>query len=291
LFGRPPLADIDPDQVVAMGAALQADMLAGGAGRDDVLLLDVVPLSLGLETMGGVVEKLIHRNTTVPCGASQTFTTFADNQTGFELRVVQGEREMVDECRKLAEFKLTGIPPMPAGMARLAVTFLVDADGILRVTAREETTGKEAKVEVKPSYGLTDEEVERMLLDSFAHAEEDVGKRLLAEQRVEADRIAAALQAALADTPELVTEADRAAIDGASAALATARAGTDHQAIRAAIEALDHASKEFAARRMSRALEAGLRGKTIAAVEAEADKTGARTELAARARDHAGHSR
>jgi molecular chaperone HscA len=291
LFGQPPLADIDPDQVVAMGAALQADMLAGGAGRDDVLLLDVVPLSLGLETMGGVVEKLIHRNTTVPCGATQTFTTFADNQTGFELRVLQGEREMVDECRNLAEFKLTGIPPMPAGMARLGVTFLVDADGILRVTAREETTGKEAKVEVKPSYGLTDEELERMLLDSFAHAEEDVKKRLLAEQRVEADRIAAALRVALADTPELVTDADRVAIDAATVALANARAGTDHQAIRAAIEALDQASKDFAARRMNRAFEAGLRGKTVAAVEAEADKTAPRTELAARARDHAGHSR
>jgi molecular chaperone HscA len=291
LFGRPPLADIDPDQVVAMGAALQADILAGGAGREDVLLLDVVPLSLGLETMGGVVEKLIHRNTTVPCGATQTFTTFADNQTGFELRVVQGERELVDECRKLAEFKLTGIPPMPAGMARLAVTFMVDADGILRVTAREETTGKEAHVEVKPSYGLTDDEVERMLLDSFAHAEDDVKTRLLVEQRVEADRITAAVQAALADTPELATPEDRAAIDAAVAAVGRARAGTDHLAIRDAVEALDHASKEFAGRRMNRAFEAGLRGKSVAAVEAEADKTAPRTDLAARARDHAGHSR
>jgi molecular chaperone HscA len=291
LFGRPPLADIDPDQVVAMGAALQADILAGGVSRDDVLLLDVVPLSLGLETMGGVVEKLIHRNTTVPCGASQTFTTFADNQTGFELRVVQGERELVDECRKLAEFKLTGIPPMPAGMARLAVTFMVDADGILRVTAREETTGKESRVEVKPSYGLTDEEVERMLLDSFAHAEVDVKTRQLVEQRVEADRIAAAVRSAMVDTPELVTDADRQAIDAAMAALDAVRAGTDHHAIRAAVEALDHASKDFAARRMNRAFEAGLRGKTVAAVEAEADKTAPRTDLAARARDHAGHSR
>jgi molecular chaperone HscA len=274
-----------------MGAALQADFLAGGAGHDDVLLLDVVPLSLGLETMGGVVEKLIHRNTTVPCGATQTFTTFADNQTGFELRVVQGERELVDECRNLAEFKLTGIPPMPAGMARLAVTFMVDADGILRVTAREETTGKEARVEVKPSYGLTDDEVERMLLDSFAHAEEDVKTRQLVEQRVEADRIVAAVRSAMVDTPELVTEADRKAIDAAMAALDAVRAGTDHHAIRAAIEAVDYASKDFAARRMNRAFEAGLRGKTVAAVEAEADKTAPRTDLAARARDHAGHSR
>src|SRR6266540_684865 len=290
-FGRPPLADIDPDQVVAMGAALQADMLAGGAGRDDVLLLDVVPLSLGLETMGGVVEKLIHRNTTVPCGATQTFTTFADNQTGFELKVVQGERELVDECRKLAEFKLTGIPPMPAGMARLAVTFTVDADGILRVSAREETTGKQARVEVKPSYGLTDEEVERMLLDSYAHADADVRARLLAEQRVEADRIAAAVRVALAASPELATEADRTAIDAAMVALAATREGTDHLAIRSAVENLDHASKDFAARRMNQAFEAGLRGKSVTDVEAEADKTAPRTELAARARDHAGHSR
>ena len=217
LFGQKPLADIDPDQVVALGAAIQADMLAGGAGHDDVLLLDVVPLSLGLETMGGVVEKLIHRNTTVPCGATQTFTTFADKQTGFDLHVVQGEREMVGECRSLARFTLKGIPPMPAGMARLEVTFLVDADGILRVSAREETTGQEAAIEVKPSYGLTDEEVERMLLDSFAHAEDDVKARLLAEQRVEADGIVAAARAAMADAPELLETGEREAIDGALA--------------------------------------------------------------------------
>jgi molecular chaperone HscA len=290
LFAREPLADIDPDQVVALGAAAQADVLAGGAGAGDVLLLDVVPLSLGIETYGGVVEKLIHRNTTVPCGAAQTFTTFANNQTGFEILVVQGERELVAECRKLAKFTLKGIPPMPAGMARLEVTFLVDADGLLHVTAREETTGQETKIEVKPSYGLTDEEVERMLLDSFAHAEEDVKLRLLTEQRVEADRIAAATEAAMADTPELLTDADRTAIEGAERVLAAARAGIDHNAIREAVEALDRASKDFAGRRMNRAIEAGLRGKAVTAVEAEVEKTAPKTDVAARARDHRGHS-
>jgi molecular chaperone HscA len=290
MFNRPPLADIDPDQVVALGAAVQADVLAGGAGQGDMLLLDVVPLSLGLETMGGVVEKIIHRNTTVPCGATQTFTTFADKQTGFDLHVVQGERELADQGRSLARFTLKGIPPMPAGMARLEVTFTVDADGILRVSAREETTGQETKIEVKPSYGLTDEEVERMLLDSFAHAEEDVKVRLLTEQRVEADRIAAAARAAMADTPELLTAEDKTAIDAALVALATAREGTDHLAIRAAVEALDGASKEFAGRRMNVAFERGLRGKDVATVEKKADETAPKRDLASRVGSHAGHS-
>jgi molecular chaperone HscA len=290
LFGRSPLGDIDPDEVVALGAAVQADVLAGGTGQGDMLLLDVVPLSLGLETMGGVVEKIIHRNTTVPCGATQTFTTFADKQTGFELKVVQGERELADQCRSLAQFTLKGIPPMPAGMARLEVTFTVDADGILRVAAREETTGQEAKIEVKPSYGLTDEEVERMLLDSFAHAEEDVQIRLLTEQQVEADRIAAAARTAMADSPELLTPEDRTAIDAALRALATARGGKDHHAIRAAVEGLDQASKEFAARRMNVAFDRGLRGKDVASVEAKADETAPKRDLASRAGSHSGHS-
>jgi molecular chaperone HscA len=262
LFGREPLADIDPDQVVAMGAAVQADILAGEGHRDDVLLLDVVPLSLGLETMGGVVEKLIHRNTTVPCGATQTFTTYADRQTGFDLHVVQGERELVGECRSLARFKLGGIPPMPAGMARLEVTFMVDADGILRVSARELTTSREAAIEVRPSYGLAEGEVERMLLESFAHAEEDVRSRQLAEQRVEAERILAALEAAIADTPELVGD-DGAAITSAREAVERAARQADAQVIRAAVEALDAASHAFAERRMNRALEKGLRGKDV----------------------------
>ena len=266
LFGRDPLGNIDPDQVVALGAAIQADLLAG-QGRDDVILLDVVPLSLGLEMMGGVVEKLIHRNTTVPCGATQTFTTYADNQTAFDLHVLQGERELVADNRSLARFKLGGIPPLPAGMARLEVTFLVDADGILQVSAKELGTGQEASIKVKPSYGLSDEEVERMLLDSFSHAEQDVTQRLLAEQRIEADRILNATRAAMAATPELVTQEDEAAIAAALQALEEAKAGQSAVVIKTAIENLDAASKAFAQRRMNRALEQGLRGHALGEVE------------------------
>lgn len=295
LFSRQPLADIDPDQVVALGAAVQADLLAGGTSNGDVVLLDVVPLSLGLEMMGGVAEKLIHRNSTIPCGATQTFTTYADKQTGFDLHVVQGERELVTDCRSLARFKLTGIPPMPAGMARLEVTFLVDADGILRVTAREETTGIEASVSVKPSYGLSDEQVEKMLLESFAHAEEDVKTRQLSEQRVEADRILAAVRAAMAASPELLTDEDRQRIEGAVTTLEAAKGGIDHRAIRAAIEGLDAASKDFAGRRMNRALEEGLRGRTVGEVEAEVDRSAGdegdlQTRLARSGHSHSGHS-
>jgi molecular chaperone HscA len=271
IFGREPLADIDPDEVVALGAAVQADLLAGNA-RKDVVLMDVVPLSLGLEMMGGVAEKLIHRNTTVPCGAVQTFTTYADNQTGFDLHVVQGERELVADCRSLARFKLTGIPPMPAGMARLQVTFLVDADGLLGVSAREETTGKESSIRVKPSYGLTDDEVERMIRDSFAHAEEDVSERLLAVERVEADRILQATRAALTASADLLVEGERAAIEARMGELERSKAGRDHLAICAAIQALDVVSKDFATRRMNQALEQGLRGQDIGAVESKVGK-------------------
>ena len=268
LFGREPLGDIDPDEVVALGAAVQADLLAG-AGRDDVVLLDVVPLSLGLEMMGGVVEKLIHRNTTVPCGANQTFTTYADNQTGFALHVLQGERELAEDCRSLARFTLGGIPPMPAGMARLEVSFLVDADGILNVSAKELTTGKETSIQVKPSYGLTDEQVETMLLDSFSHAESDVGRRLLAEQRVEAERILMATRSAMESTPELLTEDDRSAIAAALLALELARSGEVAVTIKSAIEQLDLASKEFAKRRMNHALQTGFAGRPLTDVEAD----------------------
>ena len=266
LFGQQPLADIDPDEVVALGAAIQADLLASG-GRGDVVLMDVVPLSLGLEMMGGVAEKLIHRNTTVPCGAVQTFTTYADNQTGFDLHVVQGERELVADCRSLARFKLGGIPPMTAGMARLKVTFTVDADGILSVSAREEYTGQESSIRVKPSYGLTDDEVERMIRDSFDHADDDMGARLLTVERVEADRILGATRVALLASADLLVEGEREAIEAGIAGLESAKVGTNHLAIRGAIQSLDEVSKEFARRRMNAALEQNVRGQALDSVE------------------------
>ena len=265
LFDREPLCDLDPDQVVALGAAVQADVLAGGEQK--VVLLDVVPLSLGIETMGGVVEKLIHRNTTIPAGATQTFTTYADNQTGFVIHVVQGERETVDACRSLARFTLKGVPPMIAGMARVEITFLVDADGLLKVMAKELTTGKESSIEVKPSYGLTDEEVERMLIESFEHAEEDLAKRNLVVERVEAERILAATRGAFATDTDLLSDDVRAAGEQAMTALEQAMQGDDHLAIRGAIEALDLATKPFAQARMNRAIDAGFRGKTLEEAE------------------------
>ncbi len=267
LFGREPLADIDPDQVVALGAAVQADILAGSGRRDDVLLLDVIPLSLGIETMGGVVERIIPRNSTVPAGAVQEFTTFADNQTGYDIHVVQGERDTALHCRSLARFVLRGLPPMPAGMARVKITFLVDADGLLHVTAREETTGVETKIEVKPSYGLTDEEVERMLIESYEHAEEDKQARLLLTERVEADRILAATRVAMRDDGDLLDPETRAAMDAALHALTALRAGVDHRAIHDGIEALDRAAQPFAEARMNRSLDRAMAGRRVEEVE------------------------
>jgi molecular chaperone HscA len=266
LFGREPLGDIDPDQVVALGAAVQADILAGGA-REDVLLLDVIPLSLGIETMGGVVEKIIPRNSTIPAGAAQEFTTFADKQTGFDIHVVQGERDTVEFCRSLARFNLKGIPPMAAGVARVKITFLVDADGILRVMAREEVSGVEATIDVKPSYGLTDEEVERMLLESYDHAEEDKQARLLATERVEAERLLVGTRAAMAEDPDLLTPALRGEIERAVHALEAQTRGADHRAIHAAVVALDEAARPFAEARVNRSLARAVHGRRVDEVE------------------------
>jgi molecular chaperone HscA len=266
-FGQPPLTNFNPDEVVALGAAVQANKLAGNRERDDEwLLLDVIPLSLGLETMGGLTEKIIPRNSTIPIARAQEFTTYKDGQTAMAIHVVQGEREKVADCRSLARFELRGIPPMVAGAARIQVTFQVDADGVLDVAAREQATGVEATITVKPSYGLTDGEIAKMLADSFAHAADDMQARALAESQVEADQIAAATEAALASDGELIGAAERAAIDLALAKLRHFRDGTDHHALRAAVEALNHATGEFAARRMDRSVSRALTGRRVDAL-------------------------
>ncbi|MBX7193204.1 MAG: Fe-S protein assembly chaperone HscA [Sandaracinaceae bacterium] len=268
LFGRAPLTDLDPDLVVAMGAALQADMLAGaGSSKNDVLLLDVLPLSLGLEAMGGVVERILPRNTPIPAAAAQVFTTYADQQTGFELHVVQGERELAADCRSLARFTLRGIPPMAAGLARLEVRFDVDADGILHVTAKERTTGLEQKVDVTPSYGLDDATIEKMLEDAYEAGESDIEKRSLAEQRVEAERVILATEKALSEDGDLVSAEERASIELATRRLREAHAGTKHRVIAARIEELEHATHEFAGRRMDRAIRGALAGRDLVSVE------------------------
>ncbi len=260
--GKEPLADIDPDQVVAMGAAIQAENLAGKP-REDVLLLDVLPLSLGVETMGGVVEKIIHRNSSIPTSAAQIFTTFADGQSGMDIHVLQGERELVQDNRSLARFTLAGIPPMPAGLGRVQVTFSVDADGILAVSAKELTTGKEQTITVKPSHGLTDEQVEEMLLASLDHAEEDVAARLAAEARIEARRILHDLEKALAADGALLEAAERQRIEAAVAAVRREMEGTEHARITAAIGDLDAVSAGFAQRRMDAAIQRALAGHSV----------------------------
>jgi molecular chaperone HscA len=262
IFGQEPLTDLDPDTVVALGAAVQADALDKG-GREDVLLHDVNPLSLGVEMMGGVVEKIILRNSTIPASATQQFTTYAEGQTGMVVHVVQGERELARDCRSLAKFTLKGIPPMPAGIARVEITYAVDADGILQVSARELTTGIEQKIQVKPTYGLTEEEVEQMLVESIEHAEEDVTERFLVEWRVEGDRILASLESAFAIDGELLAPPERAALEERMRGLREAMAGTDYLAVKAWIDSVDAASKAFAERRMDKHIRQAMAGHRV----------------------------
>jgi len=260
-FDHEPLTGIDPDRVVAIGAAIQADILAGNKPDSDMLLLDVIPLSLGIEIMGGMVEKIIPRNSTIPAVRAQEFTTFKDGQSALLVHVLQGERELVSDCRSLARFELRGIPPMVAGAARIRVTFQVDADGLLSVSAREQGTGVEAHVLVKPSYGLTDAEIERMLRESIAHAREDVAARSLREQQVEADSVLAAVAAALAaDGESLLSTGERAGIERLLAELREVREGSDPGKIKRALEALNDATQEFARRRMDMGIRAALAG-------------------------------
>ena len=263
-FGFSPLDDIDPDQVVAIGAAMQANKLAGNtSGDDDWLLLDVTPLSLGLETMGGLVEKVIPRNSAIPVARAQDFTTFRDGQTAMAVHVVQGERELVDACRSLARFELRGIPPMAAGAARIRVTFQVDADGLLSVSAREMTTGVEASIQVKPSYGLSDEDIVRMLQDGNGRAEEDMRARELREQQVEARRLLESTHSALNADGDLLDANERAEVDALVERLTALVASNDVEAVKAGIEALTKGTETLAERRMDRSIREALSGMSI----------------------------
>jgi molecular chaperone HscA len=266
-FKQEPLTNLDPDKVVALGAAIQANVLAGNRSDDDLLLLDVIPLSLGLETMGGLVERVIPRNATLPVARAQDFTTFKDGQTAMSIHVLQGERELVSDCRSLAKFELRGIPPMVAGAARIRVTFQVDADGLLSVTAREQSSGVVADIVVKPSYGLSEDQIINMLKSSFGAAEQDKQTRALREAIVDAERLIEAINAALAEDGHLLSADEKASIEAQVNALEATRHGNEKDSIIQAVEALNHATENFAARRMDASVKQAFAGQDLNKLE------------------------